>query len=194
MARGGDAHHASKCMLGFIAPYLTLKIFRASKSIQEDRKIKAHEWARFQHHAKRVRELSITLDRTERDKPLFVYYDCYDYFIDHYKEGNILPNLRKITTEVGRVEYFLPTLLQPALRSFTWTYGDEEDAVTLLQTLVETVPSLRELSMREQYRERATPEVYQELWDTVCALNELRSLSISALSPDALQHTVRDDV
>ena len=149
------------------------------------------EWDRFLHHAKRVRELSITLERTERDKPLFVYYDCYDILEEHCPDEDVLPNLRKITADVGRVEWFLPTLFQPRLESCTWTYRDADDAIELLEGLWENVPFLRELSMREDDWSEANqspPRVRKKLWKTIRALPELRSVDVNALSHDTLRN------
>lgn len=139
------------------------------------------DWARFNHHAPRVRELNL---RDSRDRR--IYDNAYWTLASHHPGPYLLPNLRAFSCWMVYPGRAMSMFMPPTLRRACLQPTDIRSTADFLQGVAQLGASLQELELR------AYPGDWHArgLGETVCALPRLRKLAVGfvTLGPLAMQH------
>lgn len=149
-------------------------------------------WARFRHHARRVRELHLC-NLLWRDNPL--HCDTYRALREYYPGAHLLPNLRAFSCADAHPEApgqtILPMFMPPTLReaSIDLRFLDESTTSYFLKGLA-GCSLLRKLRFDPGHRIDREKET--QLSVAICALPGLEELDLGSipLSLQALDHVV----
>ncbi|GJE97887.1 hypothetical protein PsYK624_141090 [Phanerochaete sordida] len=157
------------------------------------------EWRRFEHHAKRVRELVLyaSSDRYEFDDHGFeaAALRSLEFVIEHFPKP-LFPRLRSLDVrgDALRPQHILPFLHDQMCKIEFEGESPEDELITLLRAVAATTPNLIELGI--QYRRGYKPmddALSWELSRTICSLPALEDMSgfDHRLSIDAIAHLSR---